>query len=311
MKLKKNDFKKAVSNKITILVILGILIVCGSFIYLGWQENKEEQRMNEELSKIPAPPVDYFKNINIEAKSAIVYDVANKEILYQKNADDVRPLASITKIMAAYAATDLISHNEIIEVNEESLKTEGESGLVSNQKWRFKDLLNFTLFVSSNDGASAIAYVSEANKGQNLIDEMNKKAAELNLQTLKFKNATGLDLEDANSSGGYGSAKDVAALFSILIQKDPGLLEVTRNDYYAFKDLENTRYVEENTDIVVNRIPGVLASKTGYTSMAGGNLAIAMDAGLNRPIVIVVLGSSQEGRFKDILSLADTTRKAL
>jgi D-alanyl-D-alanine carboxypeptidase len=48
----------------------------------------------------------------------------------------------------------------------------------------------------------------------------------------------------------------------------------------------------------------LIASKTGYTDLAGGNLAVAFDAGVNRPIVIAVLGSSREERFSDVEKLA-------
>ena len=54
-------------------------------------------------------------------------------------------------------------------------------------------------------------------------------------------------------------------------------------------------------------IPGLLGGKTGYTNLAGGNLAVIYDAGLNHPIVVVVLGSTLEGRFGDVETLVDAT----
>ena len=68
---------------------------------------------------------------------------------------------------------------------------------------------------------------------------------------------------------------------------------------------------DNSTNAFIDKIPNVIASKTGYTDLAGGNLVVAFDAGLNRPIIISVLGSSQEGRFADALKLIDATIKQL
>jgi D-alanyl-D-alanine carboxypeptidase len=61
----------------------------------------------------------------------------------------------------------------------------------------------------------------------------------------------------------------------------------------------------KNTNITINDMPSIIASKTGYTDSAGGNLITAFDAGLGSPIVIAVLGSTnQDTRFQDMLQLA-------
>ena len=67
----------------------------------------------------------------------------------------------------------------------------------------------------------------------------------------------------------------------------------------------------ENTNKVVDAIGTVLASKTGYTTLAGGNLVVAFDAGVDRPIIVVVLGSTHQGRFYDVLKLVEATRAQL
>ena len=66
-----------------------------------------------------------------------------------------------------------------------------------------------------------------------------------------------------------------------------------------------------NTNDAVSKIPNMIGSKTGYTDLAGGNLTIAFDAGLNRPIVITVLGSTHDDRFTDVLTLIDAVQKSL
>jgi D-alanyl-D-alanine carboxypeptidase len=80
-------------------------------------------------------------------------------------------------------------------------------------------------------------------------------------------------------------------------------MEATTYDSLQFSSLDGVAYLAENTNIIAKTVPGLLASKTGYTDLAGGNLAIAFDAGLAHPVIVVVLGSSQEGRFTDVEKL--------
>ncbi len=66
-----------------------------------------------------------------------------------------------------------------------------------------------------------------------------------------------------------------------------------------------------NTNEALGEIPGLLMGKTGFTDLAGGNLAVVFEAGPARPIVVVVLGSTREGRFADMRILVETTLRAL
>jgi D-alanyl-D-alanine carboxypeptidase len=149
------------------------------------------------------------------------------------------------------------------------------------------------LMQSSNESASALASLSG-----NFIELMNKKAKDLNLHQTYFLNETGLDISK-NLSGGYGSAKDIAKLLTYAVANNPHLFEAT-----TINSTVNTNpYATTTTELI--------ASKTGWTDLAGGNLAVVFDAGLDRPIIAVVLGSSKEGRFKDIQKLIETTFKYL
>jgi D-alanyl-D-alanine carboxypeptidase len=62
-----------------------------------------------------------------------------------------------------------------------------------------------------------------------------------------------------------------------------------------------------NTNQDVEHIPNLLLSKTGFTDLAGGNLVVVYDAGINHPVAIVVLGSTEEGRFTDVKTLLNAT----
>ncbi|MEI6420454.1 MAG: hypothetical protein WCO30_02350, partial [bacterium] len=145
---------------------------------------------------------------------------------------------------------------------------------------------------------------------QYFVSIMNKYSKIIGLYNTKFFNETGLDL-NGNISGAYSTAEDAAKLLAYAIQKQPEVFESTTKKFFESKSLSNINHRTVNTNEVVGQIPGLIGSKTGYTDLAGGNLVVAFDADLNRPIIISVLGSSREGRFSDVLTLVKATQKYL
>ena len=66
-----------------------------------------------------------------------------------------------------------------------------------------------------------------------------------------------------------------------------------------------------NTNDLVDQIPGMIGSKTGYTDLAGGNLVLLVDIGIDHPIAIAVLGSTRDERFSDVKKLIDATTNSI
>jgi D-alanyl-D-alanine carboxypeptidase (penicillin-binding protein 5/6) len=260
--------------------------------------------------------VDAFETVKLEAKSAIVWDVVNGKTIFSKNCDEPLPLASLTKIMTAVTVAKEIDDNQKIKITPEDLSPEGDSNLIVGDIWRARELRDFTLLTSSNDGAYALASVIKAypnnqltDTDNNFVKNMNDNALDIGLLSSKFFNEHGLD-RDENRGGAYGSARDMAMLFEYALKNYPEVLEATRYKNLHFASTEKI-YSVENTNVIVDQIPNLIASKTGYTDLAGGNLIIAFDAGLGRPIIITVLGSTEEGRFADVLKLVEATKQQL
>jgi D-alanyl-D-alanine carboxypeptidase len=255
-----------------------------------------------------------FDNVELIAEAAIVYDVVGNKELFVKNPDTSLPLASLTKVMTALIANKQLDNDSSIRIGLQYLKPEGDSGLIVGDTWQAKNLRDFTLMTSSNDGAFALAAVAVAKNLPNaevddseFIKEMNTLSSEIGMTNSRFYNEHGLD-ETREKGGAYGSARDMATLFSYALKNYPEVLEATRYKNLHFKSAAMV-YSAENTNLLVDQIPNLIASKTGYTDLAGGNLIVAFDAGLNRPIIIAVLGSSQEGRFSDTLKLVEAFMK--
>ncbi len=256
-----------------------------------------------------------FESLELMANASYVYDVREQKVLYAHNAELQVPLASITKAMTALVAAEKIPLYNTITISADDLRAEGDTGLYMHEEWDVKDLLDYTLVTSSNDGASAIASVGSAfitKKPENrttatsstihFIDAMNTVAKELGLTQTYFINESGLDVTDT-LSGAYGSARDVGMLFSYILEHYPYILDATRYQNLTITSLSELSHELTNTNESVNQIPGLLGSKTGFTALAGGNLAVIFDAGIGHPIVVVALGSTYEDRFKDVEKL--------
>lgn len=260
----------------------------------------------------------------IRARAAFVWDIKDRKIIFAKHEHDALPLASVTKMMVALVATELLPVDAMITIAPDDLREEGDSGLRAGEKWSLADLLDLTLVASSNDGASAIAAAAGAwlftpgdDASANAIDRkrafighMNERARELGLDDTHFRNVTGLDLGSV-TEGASGSARDMAMLFEYVWKKYPELLSETVRPGFSVTSADKVTHRVANTNEIVDRVPGMLGSKTGYTDLAGGNLVIVLDVGIDHPLVIAVLGSTRGGRFDDVAVLADASIRAI
>ncbi|HEY5383246.1 MAG TPA: hypothetical protein VIJ88_01685, partial [Candidatus Paceibacterota bacterium] len=135
----------------------------------------------------------------------------------------------------------------------------------------------------------------------------NRDASQLGLSHTYFLNSTGLDLT-ADTSGAYGSAYDVARLAAAFLKQYPQYFELSSAPSISVE--ASGRTVTANaTTLPLQDIPGFIGAKTGYTDLAGGNLVMAYDVDINHPLIAVVLGSTEAGRFTDIRTLVDASRQ--
>lgn len=302
-------------------LVLSILLTALFAYTTGyWSSAIPSMRANTQNSPAETK-TDPFANISLEAKAVYVYDVIGKKVLFAFNEHTVLPLASLTKIMTAFTASQMLPSGTVVTIGKQDIEQEGDSGLLSGEHWRLTDLLNYTLTNSSNDGASAIAAaagstgqnaygMSEDESKQEFIDQMNRNALTLGLPGMHFFNPTGLDMNE-EVSGGYGTAYDVAILMSHALETIYPDMESTSRARISITSLDNLRHISTNTNEKIGAIPAVIASKTGYTDLAGGNLVVAFDAGMMHPIIVVALGSTREGRFSDVEKLSWAALQAL
>jgi D-alanyl-D-alanine carboxypeptidase (penicillin-binding protein 5/6) len=310
-------------NKFPVLAQLGILsvviVVLFSTLYLqktnvGPTQDTSKPAISANTKQYPVVP-QKINNVVIQAEGAYVWDVKAQRSLFSKNSDTQLPLASITKLMTTLLAHELISEDETSTIELSAIKQEGSSGLLVGEKMTTEELASLALIASSNDAAYALA----ANVGMHLgIDDptaqfirgMNIRAKELGLDTLEFHSTTGLDLS-LTEPGALGSARDITFLLEYIITKYPEVIAPTQLAETRVYNMTGEYHEVENTNKIVSEIPNLIGSKTGFTDLAGGNLTIAFDAGLDRPIIITVLGSTRDDRFTDVLTLVNAVQVSL
>jgi D-alanyl-D-alanine carboxypeptidase len=307
-----------VSQLIVLALILGGMF--GSLWYISDSKPTSGETQNPRIptqltAAVHTPTPHKLADVRIKADSAYVWDIAGQRALYKKNEGDVLPLASITKLMTALVAHELISEQKEVIIPLTAIRQSGSSGLIAGEELTADELLQLALISSSNDAAYALAasvgtLLGTQDPAAQFVSGMNIRANELQLDTLEFSNTTGLDLS-ASQPGSLGSARDVSFLMEYILTEYPDLLTPTTNTAARVYNTAGQYHDFENTNAIADKIPNMLGSKTGYTDLAGGNLTVAFDLGLNRPIVITVLGSTRDERFTDVLALVEAVQQSV
>jgi D-alanyl-D-alanine carboxypeptidase (penicillin-binding protein 5/6) len=294
----------SVDNKL-LATLICVLFLAGLFFKGTALElaQKYEQQRKEDALYSPIP------EIALKANAAYVFDITQNRPIYLKHESWKLPLASLAKIMTVIVAKENLPEDELVTIQKSAIKEVGDNGLRIGEKWKLDDLIKLMLTASSNDAAHAVASAVEMHLSPNpdtdnvpyFVEKMNETAKHLELSETSFKNGTGLDLNEDNS-GAYGSAEDVGSLFLYAYKKYPDLFVPTTLPATIIPSLDGKEHPVLNTDTITDRIPHLLASKTGFTDIAGGNLALIFKAN-NEEMIAVVLGSSREGRFDDMREL--------
>lgn len=248
----------------------------------------------------------------LESTSAYALDIETGGVLFEKRAALQVPLASLAKLMTAVLAAETLDGGNIT-IPAAALTPEGDAGLYAGEIWKSQDLIDFTLITSANDGARALSLATARAKHEpweNFVVSMNSRARALGLSQTYFLNDTGLDVS-TTTSGAYGSARDVAALLSYIYANAPSTFSASSMKEKQFVSISGFTHRAEHTSTLPGALPGEIAAKTGFTDLSGGNLALVAEPLIGHPVVIVVLGSSRDGRDRDGMLMYEYAKSAL
>lgn len=288
------------NRRFVVLTIVGCLLIVIGVLYATW--------LMRSPSTTTGNPKAY-ENISLTGKAAIVYDLTNGQTLYEQNANTPLPLASVTKLLTVYAASNVLKPDSVVTITPRSLAQYGDEAddiFYDGEAFHFEEILRLTLAASSNIGAEAIAEAAASAEHTDVSSLLAEATAQAGLTQTKAANATGLD-KSSTVAGSYGSARDVAVLAGKLLKKDPQLASATSQPTVTITSLQGVHHRFSNTNVDVGKYPNLILSKTGYTDLAGGNLVIVVDIDTNHPVAIVVLGSTVDDRFTDVSQLLAAT----
>lgn len=240
---------------------------------------------------------------DLHAEAAIIYDPETNEILWEQNSQELRSIASITKVMTATVfLEDNPDLTQPVTIVRSDVFRASTTHLRRNDKVTADDLLHLLLISSDNAAARALARISKYGSA-GFIDRMNAKAFELGLESTSYADSSGL------LSANVSSAFDMARLIT-LASNDERIGSIMRTPEYTVRTA-STRprtIAFRSTNHLLGR-PGVdvRAGKTGFISKAGYCLATLLQLPQGGPqVAVVVLGArSNAGRFLETRNLSD------
>ena len=228
-----------------------------------------------------------IKVYGISATSAILMDTDNNVILYEKNINEVRSVASISKIMTAILAIESGKMDDIVVIGDEIDKSYGSGIYIKKgEELTLRDLVYGLMLRSGNDAALAIAHYVGGSV-DNFVDMMNKKAKEIGMKNTEFNNPSGLDEEKGN----YSTAYDMAKLASYAIKNDE-FKKITGTKKYKLKTNINT-YIWNNKNKMLTLYKYSTGGKTGYTEIAKRTL-VSYASKDNTNLVVVTLNDGND-----------------
>lgn len=297
---------------LTLLVSVGINYFQGELEdFFVWQQTKnlpQTAQLEKDFFERFRPFRNWkIKSPEIAAKAAIsvFFEKGGKEkVLFEKNAHQKLPFASLTKLMTALVVLENYPLSKTITITEKLPESNGQ--LQRGEKFAVKDLLYFLLVASDNDAAFNLAKEIGL---PSFVFLMNKKARQLHMKNTFFSNPTGLDPDNDKEGENLSTAEDLALLGKAVFEK-PLLAKILSTPEIEIYSQENlTPHHLENTNKLLEEKPEILGGKTGWTPRAGGCLLIVSEAPKNKgKIVSVILGS--EARFKELEKLITWIEKA-
>lgn len=233
----------------------------------------------------------------ISASSAILIEPFSGRVLYEKNAQERRPMASTTKIMTALVATEMCNPDEVLCVQGDCVKIQGSSlYLEEREELTLMDMLYGLLLRSGNDAAVAIGK-HVAGDVRHFVSLMNRRAWELGMHDTNFANPHGLDHEEH-----YSTAADMARLGAAFLRV-PLLREIVRTEEYVSRELTTGRVrLFINNNKLLARDPRAFGIKIGWTDNAGRCLVAAAQAN-GMELIAVVLDAPD--LYTDVSKLFD------
>ncbi|MDR1210499.1 MAG: D-alanyl-D-alanine carboxypeptidase [Clostridiales bacterium] len=254
------------------------------------------------------PSAGAAPELSVDAKSAVIIEPTTGEVLFEQNADERLPLASVTKVMTILLIYDAISDgrigwDDVVTVSDHAASMGGSQiFLEPNERQTVRDLTKSVVIASANDAAVAMAEFV-AGSEESFVSMMNKRAGELGMKNSSFRNACGLDAD-----GHFSSARDVAVMSRELVNLHPEVRKLSSiwQDQITHKTARGESvFGLTNTNKLLKQYGGAEGLKTGSTSKALYCLSGLARRGEMSLIAVVLASPSPTVRFGEVSRMFD------
>lgn len=225
-------------------------------------------------------------NIPVSASGAILMEKNSGRVLFEKNADEIHRIASITKIMTAILAIESGKMNDVVTIKKQAVYAEGSSiYLQMGEKIKLEDLVYGLMLRSGNDAANAIAdYIGGSIEG--FVFLMNQKAEELGMTNTKFANPHGLD----DSEDHYSTAYDMA-LLTRYAMNNKQYQKISGTKVYKFQRENGPQSWINKNRLLTEKYKYCTGGKTGFTKRAGRTLVTTAEKNGTELIAVTLKAS--------------------
>ena len=247
-----------------------------------------------------------FANPNIQARTGILIDYHSDEVLYELDPDSQIYPASMTKIMTAIVAFDLLKKNKLslddkftISENAWRLSQAGYSSMfiMINDQVSVENLLKGIIIASGNDACIALAE-GIAGSEANFADMMNEKAEEIGMNSTNFTNSSGI-----NDPDNVSTARDIAMMSKYLIKNYPIFYELFAEKTFTWDRTGGDPIKQGNRNPLLYKNVGVDGVKTGYLAVEKYSLASTMKKKDRRVIAVASGFNTKNLRSSESLKL--------
>ena len=247
-----------------------------------------------------------FANPKLQARTGILVDYHSDEILFELDPDSQIYPASMTKIMTAIVAFDLLKNNKLslddkftISENAWRLSQAGYSSMfiMINDQVSVENLLRGIIVASGNDACVALAE-GIAGSESNFADMMNEKAGEIGMISTNFTNSSGI-----NDPDNISTVRDIALMSKYLIDNYPIYYELFAEKTFTWDRTGGEPIKQGNRNPLLYKNVGVDGVKTGYLAVEKYSLASSMKKNERRLIAVVSGFETKKSRSLESLKL--------
>ncbi len=296
--------KKVLRTKI-IVSITGFAIIIGGFVGISMMLPEQKPIVLETVND--SMPDETTAPFSVEAKGAVLVDADTGKVLFEQNAHEELPLASVTKVMTMLLVMDSVETGKIslkdeVTISERAASMGGSQMFMEvGEKHTVEELLKGVAMASANDGCVALAeYI--AGTEEIFVERMNQKAKELGMVDTHFVNTNGLPVADH-----YSSAYDISVMSTKLYE-----YEETRQWFTTWQDTitvglpgKEKELGLTNTNKLIKQYDGCNGIKTGFTSDAGYCLSASATRGDTHLIAVALGCETSKIRNDEISKILD------